>query len=545
MNNMDIGTEITNEGKTLQEESRTFAGCLSENERTDENRHCKEFIDPHKDVKCTNSNMDAGLERTDKEQSLQEKLSTSAECYPQNVGTDLNRESTDLIDPQEKVGEIFATDDNDLVVVKDLNFSGHTLNEELTLIQCLTENEKTDENRHSKAFIDPSGNIEIPSTKTNNDLGPVKNTTEDEQAFNQESRCNGCVPDNKGKNFDPNSTDLGVNNESTKMENELDKADDAIGKHSTGSINVEESLECLSITNEHEIDMLRNVPDKEQPLNEDSMFTEYCSVREQISSTSENELDIVQNVQHKEQSLNENIVFTGCCSEKEDAGFCKHSTDFIGFENNLNERASDVDVLDKKQSLTENSNFTEFSSSSAESDDTSFSKDRSYFIDLEDSQVSSPSTNENALDMDQAVYDKVQSPWMEDIGFTDITGLEFNLVGCSTAQMNGLDIHKDTRDKGQTLNGCFSEIEGMGFTKEGTDIIDLEVNLVKSSITNEDGSVTDKHVPNKRVPLNDDSGFTECYLESEETGFSKLSTNFNDLREDLVIGHHLPQRRMV
>jgi hypothetical protein len=249
-----------------------------------------------------------------------------------------------------------------LVAVKDLNFSGHTLNEESTLIQCLTENEKTDENRHRKAFIDPAGNFEIQSTKTNNDLGPVKNTIEDEQAVNQESRCNGCVPDNNGKNFDPNSTDLGVNNESTKMENELDKADDATGKHSTGSINVEDSLKCLSITNEHEIDMLRNFPDKEQPLNEDSMFTEYCSVREQISSTSENKLDIVQNVQHKEQSLNENIVFTGCCSEKEDAGFCKHSTDFIGFENNSNGIASDEDVLDKKQSWNENSNFIESSS---------------------------------------------------------------------------------------------------------------------------------------------------------------------------------------
>ena len=157
-----------------------------------------------------------------------------------------------------------------------------------------------------------------------------------------------------------------------------------------------------------------------------------------------------------------------------------------------------------------------------ESDDTSFSKNSSYFIDLEDSQVSSPSTNENALDMD---------PW----------SLEFNLVSSSTTKKDELDIHKDTHDKGKTLNEnpdlnrCFSEIEDLGFTKEGTDIIDLEVNLVKSSFTNEDGLDTDKRVPDIRLPLNNDSGFTECCLEIEETGFSEHSTNFIDLREDLVI----------
>ena len=565
MNNTSIAdTKITDEVERLQDRYLIITEGFQEHTETVKIGNAVGFTKPTKDI---------GPEHTDKELPLQEKLSNITECDRENVEIDVNKDSKDFIDPQANIGRCMVTNVNTSVEVDSLDC--HELNKESNLTQHLSENESKDQNRHSKG--------QEVTTNKGNHLNRDKNMTEDMRAIDQEPPFTGCSPENKETTFDCNNEHFGKNRKGTESEDGLDEAH-AARKDTTDSIIVENSVECLSNTIENEIDAPQDLPDKPQSTNEIQNFTEISSVRERTPFANEILFDTDPITQRDETALIENNIFTGRCLETEEADFLKHSIDSTELENDLAcsstkneiEVTSDKDIHEKQQILSKNSEFHELHFTERDKhiskDITSFSESKCNLESL------SPA---HKLDMGQAISDKGQSFQEEsafteycsteektglskerfddhfndstpthscpdhkvDVGFSEnrmsFKDLVENMLSSSIINQNGLEI--DTCDTGSVLteesvsDKGLLEIENIDMENEDEDTVDPGIDVPKITvITNEDLNMV-KHIPDTQLPLSNESGFTGCYSERDETRCGKQKTSENDFLESLLI----------
>ena len=248
------------------------------------------------------------------------------------------------------------------------------------------------------------------------EINYIKATSKD--TFVPEANLSHLSVTNKNKvESDDNSIGVGEDIKNTETNIGLVKGNDCSGKHTTDAINVEEMLKYLPIANEYKLEFRQNVPDKEQPLNEISVFTKICSERED-NATNKNELDIAHSAPQKERSLNEDYATV--------SEFCG---DFFKLENDLeilstrseNELDLDKTVLDKRQP-NDDSNCAEFLP--AERDDKDFGKDSAYLIKPKNDEEGSLSTHERELDKDEVVVSDLGQALNEDSNYPEFSPAE-------------------------------------------------------------------------------------------------------------------------
>ena len=268
-----------------------------------------------------------------------------------------------------------------------------------------------------------------------------KNITDDVRWFPE------CLPGNKVE-FDDNSIGTSEDTKDTKTDiGAVEAADiDATSRHNTDSVDIQEGLRDLSITNDYDV--------PEQPLNEVS--------EKEDNSTINNELDIAQSGQQKELSLNEDC-----------ATVSKSCSDFIGLESNLeslltkskdepgwdkvvhdkvNERELDIDeevISDHGQPSNEYSECAEFSL--AERNNRNFCKDRTYLIQPKNDDPGSLSMHERELDMDkEADYDQGQ-PLNEVSNCAELSPALNHLIKFENDKPGPLLTHKSELDMDEQL----------------------------------------------------------------------------------------------
>ena len=415
---------------------------------------------------------DVGSAHTGKEPPLKEKLSTFTECFRETDEADLNQEGENLINPQKNARRFSVPDINTTTKAQDDSRNCHEL------INQIPENE----NKQSNVFEGE----EVRSTEGNH-LDSVTNVVEDVQAIKATNQETVFTGENKGTEFDCDDANFDNNTERTKLGKKLEKAD-AVSKNSTDFTELENNLERSSTKNESEATSAdKSVQEEGQPLREKSKFHESCSTESDNTNNnstyfSESEYNPVrssssQAISDKQQSYKEELTSTDhyAVKEKTHSSIKSRHTNLIRPPTKDRPIPNDACCPDNKVVV-------------------GFSQNSASFKDVVESMLSSSILNQSDIDSAEDICD----------------------VGAAL-------------NEGSVSKECFS-MENIDFDKNGKDNVHLE-----TTMANEDMTLFE-HVPDTPfIPLSNNSGFTGCYLEREETRCDERNTNAIDFGESLPI----------
>ena len=311
--------------------------------------------------------------------------------------------------------------------------------------------------------------------------------------------------------------------------------------------------------------------DRERPVGKESDFIQRVSESEKtdenvhshdfVNDNASNKDVSTERTDNKEQPLQENSKLsnpTQCCSENERTDENRHTEAFCDpvEDNEIGSiETNDLDpvknVTEDAQAIKQELSFTgclpENNEIKFDSNSEDFGKniegtemenrlDEAYedagkhgtdFINFKDGLECLSNTIENKIDMLEDVADK--HSFDEDSTCTEYCSLKEKT---SSTNKNELDIIQNARHNETTLNedyvftGCYQEKRKVDFVKQSTDFIELKNNLVSSSTRNKNEMIPDIDVQEKEQG---------CCLERDETSCRKHSTNVIDLRKDLLM----------
>ncbi len=323
------------------------------------------------------------------------------------------------------------------------------------------------------------------------------------------------------------TNNTGIDTEPTDKERPLEKESDLIQCVSE-SEKTDENIHSHDFVNDNASNKdvsTERTDNKEQPLQENSKLsnpTQCCSENERTDENRHTEA-FCDPVEDNEIGSTETKDLDPVKNVTEDAQAIKQELSFTGClpENNEIKFDSNSEDFGKNIEGTEMENRLDEAYEDA-------GKHGTDFINFKDGLECLSNTIENKIDMLEDVSDKEQS-FDEDSTSTEYCSLKEKT---SSTNKNELDIIQNARHNETTLNedyvltGCYQEKQKVDFVKQSTDFIELKNNLVSSSTRNKNEMVPDIDVQEKEQG---------CCLERDETSCRKHSTNVIELRKDLLM----------
>ena len=304
-----------------------------------------------------------------------------------------------------------------------------------------------------------------------------KNITDDVQVFRQPSCFPECLPENKVE-FDDNSIGISEDTEDSKMDVGLVEADsDANSRRNTDSIEIQEVLKDLSVTNEY-------VP--EQPINEVSEKEDNSTINKEPTHSNKNITDDVTNTGY----LYFHIEYTNECLDLDTEKVCEKRSSVVEPTYSNKNITDDVQVFrqpkcfqeclpenkvefdDNSMGISEDIKDTKTDIGAVEADIDATSRHNTDSIDIQEGSKDLSVTNK---------YDVPEQP------LNEVSEKEDN----STIN-NELDIAQSGQQKELSLNEDCAIV-----SKSYSDFIELESNLESLFTKSKDEPGWDKVVHDK------------------------------------------------